>query len=134
MVWEGKRSKNCVKFKIVIENTLKIVGYQEGTGKYAGLLGALLCESSDGKVQVKIGSGLSDEVREKLWKEQDSYLGKYVEISSNGLIKATDGTYSLFLPRFAGYRFDKTEADDFEMIKALSDGSTMLKKLEGTDD
>ena len=129
MYWEGKRSKNCVKFKIVIENTLKIVDFLEGNGKYADNLGALVCESSEGKVSVKIGSGLSDEIRADMWSNQNDYKGKMVEVLSNGIILAEDGTYSLFLPRFLEMRTDKTEADDFAMIQALSDGSSMLKNI-----
>lgn len=130
MFWEDKRSKNCVKFKIIIENTLKIVGFNEGTGKYKDSLGAMICESKEGKVQVKIGSGFDDDIRKDIWLNQNDYIGKYAEIMSNGLIETVNGTYSLFLPRFANMRDDKLEADDFETIKSLSDGSTMLQKME----
>ena len=129
MCWEGKRSKNCVKFKIIIENTLKIVDFIEGSGKYLDNLGALICESSDRKVRVKIGSGLSDSLRNKIWRNKEKYTGKMAEILSNGIIQAENGTYSLFLPRFLEIRIDKTEADSFDMIKSLSDGSEMLKKI-----
>lgn len=129
MLWEGKRSKNCVKFKIVIENTLKIVDFIEGNGKYAYNLGALICESSDGLVKVKIGSGLTDDMRISIWKKMNKYKGKMIEVLSNGIIQAEDGTYSLFLPRFLELRTDKNEADSYEMIKALSDGSSMLKGM-----
>jgi DNA ligase-1 len=124
--WEDKRSKNCVKFKIVIQTTMKVTGFLEGNEKFADNLGAILCESSEGSVQVRVGSGLSDEDRMTIWKDKDAYLGKFIEVESNGLILADDGTYSLFLPRFVEVRFDKEEADTYEMIKALSDGSQML--------
>lgn len=124
--WENKRSKNCVKFKIVIQTTMKVTGFLEGNEKFADNLGAILCESSEGSVQVKVGSGLSDEDRMTVWKNKDAYLGKFIEVESNGLILADDGTYSLFLPRFVEVRFDKEEADTYETIKDLSDGSQML--------
>lgn len=125
-VWENKRSKNCVKFKVVIQNTLRVTDFLEGKEKYANSLGAILCESEDGLVQVKVGSGLSDEDRKIIWENKDAYIGKFIEIESNGIILAEDGTYSLFLPRFIEFREDKTKADSFFMIKALSDGSQML--------
>ena len=124
--WENTRSKNCVKFKVIIQNTLKITSFLEGKEKYANKLGAILCESSDGKVQVKVGSGFSDEDREIIWNNRSEYMEKFVEVESNGLILAEDGTYSLFLPRFIEIREDKTEADSYNTIKALSDGSKML--------
>ena len=124
--WENKRSKNCVKFKVVIQNTLRVTDFLKGKEKYANSLGAILCESEDGLVQVKVGSGLSDEDRKTIWDNKDAYLGKFIEVESNGLILAEDGTYSLFLPRFIEIREDKTEADTYDMIKALSDGSQML--------
>ena len=124
--WENARSKNCVKFKIVIQTTMKVTDFLEGKEKYANKLGAILCESSDGIVQVKVGSGLSDEDRELIWNNQSYYKENFIEIESNGLIIADDGTYSLFLPRFIEVREDKTEADSFDTIQALSDGSKML--------
>lgn len=124
--WEDKRSKNCVKFKIVIQTTMKVTGFLEGNEKFADNLGAIFCESEDGLVQVKVGSGLSDEDRKTIWENKDAYIGKFIEIESNGIILAEDGTYSLFLPRFIEIREDKTEADTYDIIKALSDGSQML--------
>ena len=126
--WENTRSKNCVKFKIVIQTTMRVTDFLEGKEKYANSLGSIICESSDRKVQVRVGSGLSDEDRNIIWNNRSEYKGKFIEVESNGLILADDGTYSLFLPRFVEIREDKLEADSFEMIKALSDGSEMLKQ------
>jgi ATP-dependent DNA ligase len=105
---------------------MKVTGFLEGNEKFADNLGAILCESSEGSVQVKVGSGLSDEDRKTIWENKDAYIGKFIEIESNGVILAEDGTYSLFLPRFIEVREDKTEADTYDTIKALSDGSQML--------
>ena len=124
--WENKRSKNCVKFKVVIQNTLRVTDFLKGKEKYANSLGAILCESEDGLVQVRVGSGLSDEDRKTIWEHPEEYKGKFIEVESNGIILAEDGTYSLFLPRFIEVREDKTEADTYDTIKALSDGSQML--------
>ena len=131
MVWEGRRSKNCVKFKIIIENTLKAVAIEEGTGKYRGMAGAVAVESSDGLVQVKVGSGFTNEERQALWDAKEDLLekGLFLEVKSNGLIRAEDNTWSLFLPRCSEIRLDKTEADDFATVEALSTGSEMLGEV-----
>ena len=128
MKWENARSKNCVKFKIVIDTTMEIVDTFEGTGKYTGQLGGFIVKSSDSEVIVRVGTGISDEERISIWNSRKDYIGRMVEVTSNGLIRATDGTYSLFLPRVSTFRLDKLEADSFETIKALSDGSKMLIK------
>lgn len=125
-VWENKKSKNCIKFKIVLQSTLKIVDFIEGDEKYENSLGAILCESSDGIVQVKVGSGFMDVDRKNFWEHRKKYLNKFIEVESNGIIAAENGTYSLFLPRFVEIREDKLEADSYEIIKELSDGSQML--------
>lgn len=128
MKWANERSKNCVKFKIIIENTLEIVDTFEGNGKYENCLGGFICKSSDGKVKVRVGTGISDFTRTDVWKNREFYIGKFAEIKSNGLIESAPGNYSLFLPRFSNFREDKLEADSFEYIKELSDGSKMVLK------
>ena len=125
MKWEGKRSKNCVKMKVIIENTMEVIDAFEGKDKYQGKLGGFICKSRDGKVEVRVGSGLSDDDRKNWW-PADGMIGKFIEVKSTGIIQAEDGTYSLFLPRYVGVRSDKLEADSFEEIVALSDGSSML--------
>lgn len=131
MLWEGKRSKNCVKFKIIIENTLKVIDMMEGTGKYRGMLGCAICESSDGMLKVGVGSGFSDDERHALWDAKEDLMehGLFLEVKSNGLIADENGEWSLFLPRCSEVRLDKTEADSFSMIEALSSGADMLSAV-----
>lgn len=107
--WEDKRSKSLIKFKAELECDLLITGIEEGRGKYEGMVGALCCETADGKVKVNVGTGLSDAQRKELW--QNRPTGKIAAIKYNEIIKASDGSTSLFLPVFVEVRFDKTEAD-----------------------
>jgi len=114
-IWENKRSKSQIKYKGELECDLKIVGLEEGAGKYQGKLGALLVESSDGILKVSVGSGLTDEDRINL--NTTTILGKVIAVKYNARIKNKQGEESLFLPIFIELREDKTEADSSELIK-----------------
>jgi hypothetical protein len=113
--WEDKRAKHQIKFKGELECDLKVVGVEPGTGKYIGKLGALICESEDGVIKVKVGSGFKDEDRETI-KEQ-SVIGKVVAVKYNARIRSKHEAESLFLPIFLEIREDKTEADKAGSIK-----------------
>ena len=111
-IWQDKRVKTQIKFKAELDCDLRVVGVQPGTGKYEGMVGALLCESSDGVIKVDAGSGLSDEDRKRT-----DYIGKIVAVTYNARIKNKQGEESLFLPRLIEVREDKSEADSSERIK-----------------
>jgi DNA ligase-1 len=96
-----------------LECDLKIVGIQEGTGKYVGKVGAYLCESADGVIKVDVGSGFKDDQRTI----DNSVIGKIVAVKYNVRIKNKQGEESLFLPIFLEVREDKTKADSSKDIK-----------------
>lgn len=111
--WEDKRAKHQVKFKGELECELRVVDVQMGTGKYQGMLGALICESEDGVLKVDVGSGFKDDQR----KDPDSWYGKIVSVKYNARIKNKQGEESLFLPVFIEVREDKGVADTSKNIK-----------------
>jgi hypothetical protein len=113
-VWEDKRSKTQIKFKGELECDLKIVAIEEGTGKYAGMLGNIVCESADGKIKVNVGSGFNDAHRKNYGQE---IVDKIVAIKYNSRIKNKLGDESLFLPIFVEIRDDKDIADSSKDIK-----------------
>jgi hypothetical protein len=113
-VWEDKRAKHQIKFKGELECDLKIIAIEEGTGKYAGILGSLICESADGIVKVSVGSGLTDAQRKSYGQE---IVDKIVAIKYNSRIKNKLGDESLFLPIFVEIRDDKDVADSSKDIK-----------------
>lgn len=115
-VWENKRSKTQIKFKGGLECDLKIVDIEEGSGKYTGLLGAVICESSDGVVKVNVGSGFNDEQRKTYGRD---LIGKIVAVKYNMRIKNKVGEESLFLPVFVEVRSDKDVADSSEDIRYI---------------
>jgi len=114
--WEDKRVKHQVKFKGELECDLKCVDWQEGTGKNVGKLGALVLESDDGVVKVNVGSGFTDEQRDKYTREET--IGKVVAVKYNARIQDKKTLqHSLFLPVFLELREDKAIADASSSIK-----------------
>ena len=102
-----KRSKDWIKVKEVKTADLKCTGLLTGTGKYDGMIGALICEGEvEGKqVKVNVGSGLTDIERSM---QDGAFMHQTIEVKYNMVIQdSVTGLYSLFLPRFNGIRFDK---------------------------
>ena len=104
--YECKRSVAWLKKKPYIEVTLEVKSVEEGTGKNAGRLGALVCEGQDdGKsIAVNVGSGLTDDMRNSIWADSSSVIGQLVEVRADAVTQNQDGTYSLRFPRFKGFR------------------------------
>jgi ATP-dependent DNA ligase len=119
-IWEDKRAKHQIKFKGEQECDLEIIAVEEGTGKYAGQLGAVVCRSgsTDGKfLTVSVGSGFNDAHRTDLWAVRDQLVGKIVAVKYNMRIQNKQGEESLFLPIFVEVRDDKDVADTLGDIK-----------------
>lgn len=103
-----KRHAGLVKIKTFKYNDLKIIGYEEGAGKYVGMLGAVIVEYKGNTVHV--GSGFADEQRVEFWKYKDELIGKIVEIKfkEESQDKKT-GLKSLQFPTYVRIRSDKSE-------------------------
>jgi DNA ligase 1 len=104
--YECKRTVSWLKMKPFIEVTLEITDLEEGTGKNAGRLGALVCAGQDdGKdIRVNVGSGLTDEQRISFWADRHRLIGSLVEVRADAVTQNQDGTYSLRFPRFKTFR------------------------------
>lgn len=101
------RSNKWVKIKEVKTVDLVCTAVTPGTGKYEGMIGALVCYGEvEGKiVNVKVGSGLNDNDRAR---SPEHYQHKIIEVKYNSIIQDNrTGEWSLFLPRFVAIRFDK---------------------------
>lgn len=106
--YENKRTKNILKVKAMQDCDLRIIGFEEGTGKNKGTLGALIVDYKGNKVGV--GSGLTQEDRDKIWNNQKDYLNKICEIQYfEETQNKKDNSLSLRFPVFLRMRFDKTE-------------------------
>ena len=106
-LYECKRSYNWLKAKPFIEVSLKVVDLEEGTGKYEGSLGAILCEGTDdGKfIKVSVGSGLTDKMRKEIWSNKSLSLGQIIELRADAVtIGQNSDHYSLRFPRFKCWR------------------------------
>lgn len=115
--WESKRVKSQIKFKDVKECDLIITGVTEGNGRMKGMVGSIRCESSDTKLVVDVGTGLTDKLRSDLFKNIEGIVGQVIMVKYNAKIKSSKGGgWSLYLPVFGDIRYDKNIADSLEDI------------------
>ena len=109
-MYEYKRSSGLLKYKKFNTIDLKIVGFQEGTGKYEDMLGAFICEYKGNTLFV--GSGMNDDLRYHAWHHKEDYFGKIIEVKYKDISHNKEtGMESLQFPIFLQVRTDKTEAD-----------------------
>ena len=104
--YECKRSDFWMKWKPTITVDLNIVGFEEGTGRNLGRLGAIICEGvdNDRTIRVNVGSGLSDSNRDEYWAARNELLDRVVEIEADAVTQNQDGSHSLRFPRFVRFR------------------------------
>lgn len=96
------RSFDVMKFKSFHDVDLPIRGFVEGTGKHSGKLGSIRVVFNG--VEVQVGSGFSDELREAIWDDQDAFIDRIVEIRYQEI--TPDG--SLRFPTFVCFRNDRS--------------------------
>ena len=108
--YEFKRTTNLLKVKKMQTLDLQIIGFEEGSGKYAGTLGAILVRYKNGNT-VKVGSGFTDWLRSEIWNNQNKYWDRICEIQYFEETTNQDGGESLRFPIFKDFRYDKLEAD-----------------------
>ena len=104
--YECKRTASWLKLKPFIEVSLAVVDFEEGTGRNAGRLGAIICEGEDDgrRIRVNVGSGFSDSDRDSYWAGRDQMVKQIVEVRADAVTQNQDGTYSLRFPRFLRFR------------------------------
>lgn len=96
--YEFKRSKTLLKLKVMNSCDLKIIGFEEGDGKYKGVLGNLICDYKG--CQLGVGSGFDDKQREQIWNNQEEYLNRIAEIQYFEETYNDKGGLSLRFPVF----------------------------------
>jgi hypothetical protein len=114
MPWENRRSKYMLKLKEELSATLICTGTIPHS-KVPGWIGSIHCVTSDGKMKCSIGSGFTEEDREK---DPSHFVGRLIDMKYNALITSRGrDEYSMFLPIFKGFREDVNEADTLDKLK-----------------
>lgn len=97
------RGWEVMKLKAFSDVDLPILSFIEGTGKHAGKLGSVIVNFNG--VDVQVGSGWSDELRESMWSDPKSFIGRIIEVRYQEV--TPDG--SLRFPTFKCFRNDRDE-------------------------
>ena len=97
-LYRAERSQALLKVKTHEDAEARVMAHLPGQGKYAGLMGALLVESADGR-RFRIGSGFSDTLR-----REPPALGSWITYRFRGLHESG-------LPRFATYLRVRSDTD-----------------------
>ena len=95
------RGPEVMKLKAFHDVDLKIKRLLEGTGKHSGKLGSVVVVYNG--VQVQVGSGFSDELRDTIWADPDAFIGRIIEVRYQEV--TPDG--SLRFPTFVCFRNDR---------------------------
>lgn len=82
-MYEFRRSNNLLKLKPSISEEATVVGWQEGEGKYVGMLGALICEWKD-KI-IYVGTGFTDDERYNPPLIGSTITFKYQHLTDDGM-------------------------------------------------
>jgi DNA ligase 1 len=109
--YQCKRTDVLLKIKSMNTMDCRIIGFEEGMGKYQGMLGALIVDYKG--YELRIGSGYTDEDREHFWQHRDKYLGKIVEVQYFRESRNQDGGLSVSFPVFVCIREDKSDPSYF---------------------
>ena len=107
--YRTKRTDAWLKIKPFITVDLEVVDVVPGTPdtKYAHTMGALLCAGTDQgrKIEVSVGSGYSDELRDQIWANKDQVIKRIVEAKGDVLTKSQNSdVWSLRFPTFLQFR------------------------------
>lgn len=127
--WRAHRSPYQIKFKQILTADLRVVGLVEGMGKNTDSMGALVCETDDGRVRTYVGIGFKpDEAERKRWwalresVDQDGVWSleqnPIIEIRYNRIITGVTGKSSLYLTRLVRERLDKTTTSTYDELCA----------------
>ena len=76
--WKNKRHSGILKIKKFLNADCEIIGYEEGTGRLEGKLGAFVIDYKGNKVNV--GSGYTDDERIEFWENKDDYIGRILQV------------------------------------------------------
>lgn len=131
MPWGDNKTKKGVKLKNEFDVDLEVVATLPHK-KDPSLIGALICKTRDGLLEVGVGSGLTDALRKQ---PPEYFIGQIITIKANDITKSESKLlHSLFLPRlnykFVEIRRDKSVANSLEEVIEASDSLLeLLRKI-----
>jgi DNA ligase-1 len=99
------RTKDLLKVKRMQDIDTKIIGLEEGNNKYKNTLGSLIIKYKGN--EVRVGAGLTDELRNEIWNNKQKYIGQMIEVQYFEETQNQNGEYSLRFPVFKDFRYDK---------------------------
>jgi len=82
-LYQFKRSSDCLKVKSFKQDECILTGYQDGSGKHTGRVGAFLCKWNDH--DIKLGTGLNDSVRDNPPEIGTTLIFNYFELTEKGV-------------------------------------------------
>jgi DNA ligase-1 len=124
-VWADTKPSYQIKVKKEMNLDLKVVGFNYGTKgtKNEFLISSLNVESEDGLLKTK-PQGINEDDMEYITNNQDTLMGKIIEMKCSGLSQNSKGEYSTLHPVFKMFRTDKdianTLAECIEINKSVS--------------
>jgi DNA ligase-1 len=115
-IWKDGTSREQIKLKVEFEFEARVKGFNEGTGKYAGQLGSLICVSECGELEFSV-SGRGDKMRADF--KMEDWQDAIVTVKGNDIMAPSESNpkHSIFLPIFIERRTDKTTADDLPRVR-----------------
>nr|HRC95654.1 hypothetical protein [Coprothermobacter proteolyticus] len=101
-VYEFDRSLSWIKLKPLETGDFEITGFEEGTGKNAGKLGAFIVDFNG--VETKVGGGFSDKQRKEFWDSRFEMIGTIIEVKYMEGTSNKEGTSRMRHSRFVKVR------------------------------
>lgn len=135
-IWKHGTSAYQVKIKTVFECELRVIGKTEGKGARKATLGALICASEDGMIEVGISGFTDAQLKDIAANFETKYLNTIYTIAGNNVTEPSDSNskYSIYLPRAIEHRTDKTVADSFdrvmEQLRAAHDVTAIIEAIK----
>ena len=106
----GKRPKDILKVKKMQTCDIRCLRVEEGTGKYKGKLGKIICNYKG--YELGVGSGFTDEERDFFWNNPNEIVGRIVETQYFEESKNEKGELSVRFPVFKYVREKDEESYD----------------------
>lgn len=134
-VWRDGTSKDQVKLKLEFDCDLVVIAIEPGKvgTKNEDRAGALLCETSDGRLQVSVAVK-NEKMRDDVDANPEDWIGSIVPVIANDIMKPSESNdlHSLFLPRLleANYRKDKVAADRLERVFASKEAAILGQAIK----